>query len=238
MLLSMVDSVTGDASLRTLREGAYELVKKRYNVAASRARDQLWVVHSFDPMHDLKADDLRFQLLQHVRDPGAALFASSPEGSRVESPLEREVAQRLTDAGFRVRQQMSVGHFRIDMVVEGEDQRLAVECDGDRYRSPESLAEGSARQAVLERLGWPFVRIRGSAFYRDPDAALRRVFDRLRELAIAPMKGAEEREDEPSLERTLIEELEGMREQPIASPESSAPVQKATRKTRRFGRPR
>jgi hypothetical protein len=29
--------------------GAFELIKKRYNVAASRARDQLWVVHSFDP---------------------------------------------------------------------------------------------------------------------------------------------------------------------------------------------
>jgi very-short-patch-repair endonuclease len=239
MLLSMVDSVTGDASLRTLREGAFELTKKRYNVAASRARDQLWVVHSFDPLHDLKADDLRFQLLQHVRDPGAALFASSPEGSRADSPFEREVAQRLKQAGFRVRQQMSVGHFRIDMVVEDGDKRLAVECDGDRYRSPESLAEGTARQAVLERLGWPFVRVRGSAFYRDPEAALRRVFDRVGELGIGPMKAAEEQEDDAPPERTLIEELELLREQPVAAvPEASAPAQKAVRKARRFGRPR
>ncbi len=68
----------------------------------------------------------------------------------------------------------SVGHFRIGMVVEGEgDARLAVECDGDRYCSLDSLAEDAARQSILERLGWQFVRIRGTAFYRDPDAALR-----------------------------------------------------------------
>jgi very-short-patch-repair endonuclease len=244
MLLSMVDSSAGeDVTLRTQREGAYELVKKRYNVAASRARDQLWVVHSFDPMRDLKPDDLRFQLCQHVRDPGAALLASSPETSRGESPLEREVAARLVAAGFRVRQQFSVGHFRIDMVVEGEPARLAVECDGDRYRSPESLTEDMARQAVLERLGWPFVRIRGSAFYRDPDAALRRVFDRLSEMGIEPVSDAD---DEPAsdtaTDKTLLEELEALREPlhppaPSATPPASAPPPKAGRR-RRFGRTR
>src|SRR5262249_13325922 len=191
ILLSMVDSSTGDTALRTVREGAYELVKKRFNVAASRARDQMWVVHSFDPMHHLKADDLRFQLLQHARDPGSALQASNPDGTRPSSPLEREVAKRLTEAGFRVKQQMSVGHFRIDMVVEGDEKRLAVECDGDRYRSPESLAEGTARQAVLERLGWPFVRIRGSAFYRDPDTALRRGVERVGERRAKPPRPSE-----------------------------------------------
>jgi very-short-patch-repair endonuclease len=243
ILLSMVDSTTDDAPLRTLREGAYELVKKRYNVAASRARDQMWVVHSFDPMRHLKADDLRFQLLQHARDPGSALQASHPDGRRPESPLEREVARRLTDAGFRVVQQLSVGHFRIDMVVEGEEKRLAVECDGDRYRSPESLAEGTARQAVLERLGWPFVRIRGSAFYRDPDTALRRVFDRLAELGIEPLGDAHEaRDDDVALERSLVEELEAIRDHgvpPAATPPPApAPNTKPVRRTtRRFGRP-
>ena len=43
-----------------------------------------------------------------------------------------------------------------------------------------------ARQAVLERLGWTFARIRGSHFYRDPDAALEPIFRRLEELEIPP----------------------------------------------------
>ena len=40
-------------------EGAWKLTKKRYNVAASRAQDQMWVVHSLDPLYDLKPGDLR-----------------------------------------------------------------------------------------------------------------------------------------------------------------------------------
>jgi very-short-patch-repair endonuclease len=243
ILLSLVDSSTADeAALRTLREGAYELVKKRYNVAASRAKDQLWVVHSFDAHRDLKTDDLRFQLLQHVHDPGATLRAASQDMPKAESPLEREVAMRLADAGFRVKQQMSVGHFRIDMVVEDAERRLAVECDGDRYRSPESLTEDTARQAVLERLGWQFVRIRGSAFYRDPDAALRRVFDRLAELGIEAIEtGDGEAGEEPQgaapEEKTLVEELEALR-MPTATPTPlattvPAAVQKPASKFRR-----
>ena len=221
MFLSLVDSAAGDASLRTLREGAYELVKKRYNVAASRARDQLWVVHSFDAHRDLKPDDLRFQLLKHAHEPDSSLHAARRDILEVESPLERQVAQRLSDAGFRVKQGMSVGHFRIDMVVENDLKRLAVECDGDRYRSTESLDEDTARQAVLERLGWQFVRIRGSSFYRDPQATLQRVFDRLRELGIAPTTPEEDEIAEVEVatpSKTLVEELEELRAPAAVSP--------------------
>jgi very-short-patch-repair endonuclease len=252
MLLSLVDSTVGDSTLRTLREGAYELVKKRYNVAASRARDQLWVVHSFDAHRDLKPDDLRFQLLQHAQDAASALRALTPDDTKPESAFEREVVKRLTDAGFRVKLRMSVGHCRIDMVVEGDgEKRLAVECDGDRYRSLESLTEDTARQAILERLGWQFVRIRGSAFYRDPDAALRRVFDRLEEMGIKPAKDPDEPEEGASLEQTLLEELEGLRagasSLAVASisgtgselvPTLSPSLPKPGSKTRRFRRTR
>ena len=252
ILLSLVDSAPEDAALRTVREGAYELVKKRYNVAASRARDQLWVVYSFDADHDLKTDDLRFQLLQHVQQPNL----TSPGGRdrlEPESPLEREVAKRLSAAGYRVKQQESVGHFRIDMVIESDGKRLAVECDGDRYRTPESLSEDTARQAVLERLGWEFVRIRGSAFYRDPDSALRRVFDRLEELGIKPIGPEELQPEAPPVDaappKTLVEELEELlgRSPALPAPQPAAVVttegeevptepKKVTKPRRRFGR--
>src|SRR5471030_616401 len=72
------------------------------------------------------------------------------------------------------------------MVVEGDGKRLAVECDGDRWHPIEKLADDMARQAILERLGWTFSRIRGSAFFRDEEEAMRPVFERLDELGIAP----------------------------------------------------
>jgi hypothetical protein len=72
------------------------------------------------------------------------------------------------------------------MVVQGNGKRLAVECDGDRWHPIEKLSEDMDRQAILERLGWVFARIRGSAFFRDSKAAMLPVFERLEELGIAP----------------------------------------------------
>lgn len=223
----MVDSPPPEGMLRTTGEGAFERIKKRYNVAASRARDQLWVMHSFDPDHHLNPNDIRLQLLKHVRDPLAYLRANEHEVGRAESPFERDVLQRLSEAGFRVRSQWRVGYYRIDLVVEGAGQRLAIECDGDRYH-PLNLAEDMDRQAVLERLGWRFVRIRGSAFYRDAELAMRLVFDRLRELEIPP-EANHGRHPAVGPENRLIDELDALIEQgnqpgdPLLDPQAPPP---------------
>ena len=42
------------------------------------------------------------------------------------------------------------------------------------------------RQAILERSGLQFVRIRGSIFFRDEERAMRPVFQRLNEIGITP----------------------------------------------------
>lgn len=205
IFLSMVDSASDTNPLRATGEGAFEQTKKRYNVAASRARDQLWVIHSFDPDLHLKAADIRYRLLQHVRDPDSSVRNFEQEVGRTESPFEKEVLKRLTNAGFKVRTQVEVGYFRIDMVVEGDGKRLAVECDGDRYHPIEKLAEDMNRQAILERLGWKFARIRGSAFYRNPDQAMESVFKRLDELEILPHSSSASGNGQG--DRVLIEEL-------------------------------
>jgi very-short-patch-repair endonuclease len=207
VFLSMVDSQSEEGPLRITGEGAFELTKKRYNVAVSRAKDQLWVVHSFDPNLHLKSGDLRLRLLQHVRDPLAAIRAFDTEGQRDESPFEKAVLKRLLDAGYRVKTQWQVGYFRIDMVVEGDGKRLALECDGDRWHPIEKLAEDVERQAILERLGWQFVRIRGSAFYRNPDRAMETVFSKLSQLGIPPVGSDGEA---PPNDLTLIYELEAL----------------------------
>ena len=42
------------------------------------------------------------------------------------------------------------------------------------------------RQTILERLGWRFIRIRGSEYYRNPDLSIERVIKELDELGIEP----------------------------------------------------
>ena len=92
------------------------------------------------------------------------------------------------------------------MVVEGNEKRLAVECDGDRYHTLDNLAEDMQRQAILERLGWSFVRIRGSEFFRDADRAMQLLFTRLQEMEIAPTSSEVTELDKDSL-RNDAEEL-------------------------------
>jgi very-short-patch-repair endonuclease len=127
------------------------------------------------------------------------------EVGKTESEFERQILKCLTNSGYHVRTQWQVGYYRIDLVVEGGGKRLAIECDGDRYHPIEKLADDIARQTVLERLGWHFIRVRGSAFYRDADAAMKPVFDRLSEMEIPPDGGSKE---DSSADWTLVNELE------------------------------
>jgi len=106
--------------------------------------------------------------------------------NRAQSTFEREVMKRLMAAGYRVAPQWRIGAFRIDLVVEGGGKRLAIECDGDRYHALEKLPEDMERQSVLERMGWIFTRMRGTEFFRNPDRALKPVFEKLQLLEISP----------------------------------------------------
>ncbi len=182
IFISLVDTAQrGPLSLRD-----QELFKQRFNVAASRARDQMWIVHSLSPRDDLKPDDLRRQLIEHAQDPSRLMRALEEKEKRTQSAFEREVMTRLTAAGYQVASQWRVGAFRIDLVVEGEDKRLAIECDGDRYHPLERLAEDMERQSILERMGWIFTRIRATEFFRNPDRAMKPVFEKLELLEIFP----------------------------------------------------
>ncbi|MDY7106776.1 MAG: AAA domain-containing protein [Actinomycetota bacterium] len=159
--------------------------RQRMNVAASRARDQLWCVRSV-LADELSVNDVRAQFIGHCQNPERVAEELGDLADRCESEFERDVLRRLVARGYRVRPQHPVGRFRIDLVVNGTTKRLAVELDGDAYHGPDQWKDDRNRQAILERLGWTFHRVRGSAFYRDPEEALRGLWDRLDALGIYP----------------------------------------------------
>jgi very-short-patch-repair endonuclease len=185
MFLSVVDTPPPQPPLPMRQEGPKKIFKKRFNVAASRARDQMWVVHSLNHEIDLKPGDYRRRLLEHAVDPEAWERELQKRMDKSESVFEDRVLKYLTAAGYRVLPRYRVGSYRIDLVVAGGGKRLAVECDGERHFGPDKLQEDMDRQAILVRLGWQFVRIRGSVFFRDEDRAMRPVLQRLEELGIS-----------------------------------------------------
>jgi very-short-patch-repair endonuclease len=170
---SRVAAMTGNAAMR------------RINVAASRARQQMWVVYSVDPSR-FPDGDLRGTLIRHCRDAGTTTAPPANLLDACESQFERDVLQKIIARDYRkVSVQHRVGRYRIDIVIEGPHAaRLAVECDGDRWHGPDVWHKDRARQQVLERAGWTFERIRGSAFYLDSETALRPLWDRLADLGI------------------------------------------------------
>jgi very-short-patch-repair endonuclease len=200
--------------MHTVGTGARDMYKKRYNVAASRAQDQLWIIHSMDRQSNLTPADMRRRLLDHAHDPAAGMDLTGADAASVDSEFERLVMKDLKLKGFRVIPQWKVGSYRIDLVVEGSKERLAVECDGDRFHTLENLQADMERQAVLERLGWRFIRVRGSEYFRDPEPALLPLYERLEAMGIEALgEGLDSSESELSNRviadaRTLRDEWE------------------------------
>lgn len=168
--------------------------RQAYNVAASRAQDQMQLFYSVPPDR-LKSGDLRLNLLGYMENPPAALANAEDIGqvsSEVtqkpfESLFEQHVYLRLKARGYHVIPQYPAGSKRIDLVVVGARGRLAVECDGERYHStPEQIRHDQQRDRELQRVGWTFWRIPESDFRLDPDETLAGLYGELHRLGIRP----------------------------------------------------
>jgi len=172
---------------------ARESFAQRFNVAASRARDRMYLVRSVMAEHLPESDRLRRRLIEHFAAPFPSEAGDEGAGVRrdpralCESPLEREIYDWLVEAGYRVTPQVRVGTYRIDLVVDGVNHaRLAIECDGDKHHGPDKWSADVRRQRVLERAGWTFWRCFASTFVRRRPAVLDDLARTLEGLDIRP----------------------------------------------------
>jgi very-short-patch-repair endonuclease len=157
--------------------------ERRFNVAVSRAKEQIWLFHSVQ-LDDLSnTDDLRYKLLDHFKNYNSYQPISN-------TPIERRMGTQPEpfDSWFEVdvyndivRKQLSVipqyevakGRYRIDLVALLPDgTKIAIECDGDKWHGPEQHQNDVMRQKVLQRCGWQFFRVRGYEYYTNRKKAL------------------------------------------------------------------
>ena len=179
ILLSMVMAPNEKFAAQTK-----ENMTQRYNVAASRAKDQLVLVHSLWSSDLKNTNDLRRQLLDYclnveagLRNPVEGAVGMVPENEKVnpfDSLFEQRVHNRIVERGYKVIPQFKPEidggpDYRIDLVVVGPFGKFAIECDGDFWHGgPEAFANDLIRQEILQRCGWKFFRIPESRFYSDP----------------------------------------------------------------------
>ena len=188
MFLTMVDSNSGEGPLRMMTDGTEAARKKRYNVAASRAKDQMWVINSLDANNDLKTGDIRKEFLEYINNPKDFILTEEIEKNS-ESIFEEEVVKYLVSEGYHIKQQWEVGAYRIDMVALFQDKKIAIECDGEKWHSTEEqIKQDMERQSILERCGWEFIRIRGSKYFKNPESTMKDVIDELNKKGIYPEK--------------------------------------------------
>jgi very-short-patch-repair endonuclease len=206
IFLSMVDAPQDGQPCRMIRDAD---TQRRFNVAVSRAKDQLWLFHSAT-INDLRPECLRYRLLEYCLNPAVMQpeeigettlaelrrMAHNPSrikpkrgetipGTQFESWFEVDVFFKIIDRGYRILPQFHVNTRRIDLVVEGLRGRLAVECNGDEVHM-DRWEEDQIRQRELERAGWTFWTVWGSSFYRDPDATMAELWEILERLKITP----------------------------------------------------
>jgi len=179
---------------------------RRFNVAASRARDQIWLFHSVTT-DDLSTTCLRRRLLEFFQHTKAQEIAgvdrnelerrALQDNRSIVSPptpfdswFEVDVALEIARRDFTVIPQHEVGGKRIDMVVFGPGANgLAIECDGDEWHGADRYEADMDRQRVLERCKWEFFRVRESAFYSNKEVALERLWLMLDERGITASCG-------------------------------------------------
>jgi very-short-patch-repair endonuclease len=186
MFLSMV------ADPRNCKALSGSMFDQRFNVAASRAQDRMYLVRSI-VSSDLSDKDLRTSLLSHFDKP---MVLNAEDTTKLidlcESGFERDVYTELTHRGYRVIPQVKTGAYRIDMVVEGAgDVRLAIECDGDEYHGPDKWAHDMNRQRILERAGWVFWRCFASTWTLRRDEVVYELCERLKMMGIEPLGALE-----------------------------------------------
>lgn len=204
VILSMVVAPASDDLRISFRALTRTQDEQRFNVAMSRAKEQVILFHSVEP-YELSPFCLRRRLLEFFYNKESnevngislekleKLSCSSRLNRKEISPpngfdswFEVDVALEIMRKGYRISTQYEVAGRRIDIVVEGRESRLAVECDGEYWHGADKYDEDMHRQLMLERCGWEFFRIRESEFYYIKDQVMDRLYKTLRDREIFP----------------------------------------------------
>ncbi len=113
------------------------------------------------------ADQVKEDLIEFSHD--------KPRGERnreglIESPFEQEVYDCLLEKfdSSQIIPQKQIGGFRVDFLVDIEEEKVVIECDGKTYHSTnEAYAHDMFRQKEIENLGYKVYRIWSTRWWHD-----------------------------------------------------------------------
>lgn len=185
IFLSMV--IANNAKFTALTKGSDV---RRFNVAASRARNQMWLFHSVD-LEDLNNKCVRYALLKYCLSEDWHEEESISKEHLVLNDFEDNIKGIIKESGYKITPKVKVGKYTIDFVVETDIstdvkdthyKKIAVKCIGMLGNEDYDWQKQYEMQLCLERMGWEFYKIRASEFYRNPSAVMERLAQKLNNL--------------------------------------------------------
>jgi len=172
-------------SALSARQSEREHVQGMLNVAFTRPRDEMHIFHTaqIDQFGMASGAGAIRDWLEHCERSSRCSGLAPPPVGQAQSEFEAQVIRRLSDRGVKVKPQYPCCGYFIDLVAEVDEQRIAVECDGELWHLDEHgklKVEDIQRQEILERAGWRVMRIPYRGWLADPDAQISRIVDALK----------------------------------------------------------
>ena len=188
MFLSMV--IANNAKFAALTKDSDV---RRFNVAASRARNQMWLFHSVD-LENLNNKCVRHALLKYCLEEKEPKEEVKGSQYLLLNDFEEDIEKCIKASGYKVTPKVKVGKYTIDFIVEtvtsaetdlslpssdGHYKKIAVKCIGMEEDENYSMQKQYEMQMCLERVGWEFYKIRASEFYRNPIVVMEKLSQKL-----------------------------------------------------------
>ena len=160
---------------------------RRFNVAASRARNQMWLFHSVD-LEDLNNKCVRYALLKYCLEENELKEEIKSPQYLLLNDFEETIERCIKESGYKITPKVKVGKYTIDFVVETDlsldinglnYKKIAVKCIGMSEDENYDWQKQYEMQMCLERVGWEFYKIRASEFYRNPSVVMERLSQKL-----------------------------------------------------------
>ena len=168
IILSMVISKKqDDGETRIVKSLTTKEFERSFNVAASRAKEQVILVYSIHP-NELSKECLRYKLITYYNT-----FDKNEKIDRdikLNTDFEKELYIELRKNKIEAMSHFKIGKYELDFVIDDENgKKIAIQCDGDECKSKEEYEADISEQDVLIRCGWKFIRVRASQFYANKE---------------------------------------------------------------------
>ena len=166
---------------------------RRLNVLFTRSKKRIQIYSSMMASQIVLSDSSSLGLKSlkgylEFAQTGRLTGQTAVQEGEPDSDFEIAVMDALAQHGFECVPQVGVAGFFIDIAVRdpGMPGRylMGIECDGATYHNSKSTRDRDrVRQSVLEGLDWNIYRIWSTDWFKHPDAELKPIIDRLKQLA-------------------------------------------------------